>query len=208
MEITSDTEIPNEEEATPPQRSRRGRKKSPVWDHFTIENVSGGCSRACCKLCKQTFAYSSGSKIVGTSHLKRHITHGSCSMIKSEKRSRLALTAGTESEQDGGSVDTPPTKRRYRVSGYQNALFDPEKSLNYLAKMIILHDYPLHIVEQPAFVAFVESLNPRFKVLDVGSMEGEILAIYQREKESLVQVFFLSSLWYFLLNILGSPDKK
>lgn len=115
-------------------------------------------------------------------------------MIKSEKRSRLALTAGTESEQDGGSAEMPPLKRRYRVSGYPNALFDPEKSLNCLAKMIILHDYPLHIVEQPAFVAFVESLNPRFKVLDVGSMEGEILAIYQREKDNLVQVFFSCSL--------------
>lgn len=160
-----------------------------MWDHFTIENVSGGCARACCKLCKQTYAYSSGSKIAGTSHLKRHITQGSCPMIKREKRSRLALTAGTESEHDGGSAETPPTKRRYRVSGFPNALFDPEKSLNCLAKMIILHDYPLHIVEQPAFVAFVESLNPRFKVLDVGSMEGEVLAIYQREKENLVQTF-------------------
>ncbi|KAJ4755763.1 Zinc finger BED domain-containing protein RICESLEEPER 2 [Rhynchospora pubera] len=187
MELTSDAEIPNEE-ATPPPR-RRGRKKSQVWDHFTIENVSGGCTRACCKLCKQTFAYSSGSKIAGTSHLKRHITQASCPMIKNEKRSRLALTAGNESEQDGGSSEVPQLKRRYRVSGYPNALFDPERSLNCLAKMIILHDYPLHIVEQPAFVAFVESLNPRFKVLDVGSMEGEILAIYQREKENLVQTF-------------------
>ncbi|KAJ3672791.1 hypothetical protein LUZ60_006165 [Juncus effusus] len=189
-----DDEEQEEEEAFTPQPSRRGRKKSAVWDHFTVEHISGGCTRACCKLCKQTFAYSSGSKIAGTSHLKRHITLGSCPMIKSEKRAaRLALTPSSltpltpPDHHDAAGSSEPPQKRRYRVSGFSTTLFDPERSLNYLAKMIIMHDYPLHIVEQPAFVAFVESLNPRFKVLDVPSMEAEVFSIYQRDKQNLLQ---------------------
>ncbi|XXG52160.1 hypothetical protein AAC387_Pa03g0544 [Persea americana] len=42
---------------------RRRRKKSMVWEHFTVEAVAGGCARACCKRCKQTFAYSTGDNI-------------------------------------------------------------------------------------------------------------------------------------------------
>ncbi|XP_062212314.1 zinc finger BED domain-containing protein RICESLEEPER 1 [Phragmites australis] len=175
-------------EATPPTTSRRRRKKSLVWEHFTIEAVSGGATRACCKLCKQTFAYSSGSKIAGTSHLKRHISLGSCPKIKNQEQ-RLALPSTGGTDNDGEGTVERPSKRRYRYTGYANAAFDQDRSCSYLAKMIILHDYPIHIVQQPAFAAFIESLQPRFKVVDVDTMEGEVYGVYQKEKEYLMQAF-------------------
>ncbi|RRT69539.1 hypothetical protein B296_00016584 [Ensete ventricosum] len=147
---------------TAPSTTRRRRKKSMVWEHFTVEVVSNGCTRACCKLCKQTFAYSNGSKVAGTSHLKRHI----------------AL----------GSYTSDPPKKRYRTSGFVN-VFDQEESYLYLAKMIIVHEYPLHMVENPAFVSFVQSLQPRFKMVDVNAMEGEVLSVYHKEKQNLMQIF-------------------
>ncbi|KAD6795035.1 hypothetical protein E3N88_05931 [Mikania micrantha] len=61
---------------TKPTKHRKG--KSIVWEYFTVENVSAGIRRACCKQCNQSFAYSMGSKVAGTSHLKRHITKGRC----------------------------------------------------------------------------------------------------------------------------------
>uniref|UniRef100_A0A6V7QWJ6 BED-type domain-containing protein n=1 Tax=Ananas comosus var. bracteatus TaxID=296719 RepID=A0A6V7QWJ6_ANACO len=187
MGDASDSEPVNnaEAEVTPPTSKRR-RKKSMVWEHFTVEAVAGGCTRACCKLCKQTFAYSSGSKIAGTSHLKRHITLGSCPKLKDQERKHLALTSGTKN--DGDTTDLP-TKRRYRYSGYANAAFDQDRSCNNLAKMIIVHDYPLHIVEQPAFISFVESLQPRFRMVDVNTIQQEVLTVYQSEKVNLLQVF-------------------
>jgi hypothetical protein len=176
------------EETTPRTGIRRRRKKSLVWEHFTIEEVAGGATRACCNLCKQTFAYSSGSKIAGTSHLKRHITLGSCPKIKSQEQ-RLGLPSAGGTDNDGeGSVERR-TKRRYRYTGYANAAFDQDRSCSYLAKMIIQHDYPLHIVQQPIFATFIESLQPRFKVVDVDTMEGEVYAVYQKEKENLQQAF-------------------
>jgi hypothetical protein len=176
------------EETTPRTGIRRRRKKSLVWEHFTIEEVAGGATRACCNLCKQTFAYSSGSKIAGTSHLKRHITLGSCPKIKSQEQ-RLGLPSAGGTDNDGeGSVERR-TKRRYRYTGYANAAFDQDRSCSYLAKMIIQHDYPLHIVQQPIFATFIESLQPRFKIVDVDTMEGEVYAVYQKEKENLQQAF-------------------
>ncbi|WOL02380.1 zinc finger BED domain-containing protein RICESLEEPER 2-like isoform X2 [Canna indica] len=174
---------PRNIEVTPPT-TRRRKKKSMVWEHFTVEVVSGGCTRACCKLCKQTFAYSNGSKVAGTSHLKRHIALGSCPKIKSMEKQQLALASGTKA--DGDTADPP--KRRYRTSSFLN-IFDQEQSYTYLAKMIILHEYPLHMVENPSFLSFVQNLQPRFKMVDVNAMEGEILSIYHKEKQNLMQIF-------------------
>ena len=109
------------EVTTPPTTgTRRRRKKSLVWEHFTIEAVVGRATRACCKLCKQTFAYSSGSKIAGTSHRKRHITLGSCPKIKNQEQ-RLALPSTGGTDNDGEGTIERPTKRRYRYTGYANA---------------------------------------------------------------------------------------
>jgi hypothetical protein len=176
-------------EVTPPTLTRRRRKKSLVWEHFTIEPVPGerGCQRACCNLCKATFAYSSGTKIAGTSHLKRHITLGSCPMIKNQERKLTLTSAGGVTDNDGEGTAERPLKRRYRYTGFANATFDQDRSSSNLAKLIILHDYPLHIVQQPAFTAFTESLQPRFRVADVDTMEGEVYAVYQKGKESLLQ---------------------
>ncbi|CAL4950834.1 unnamed protein product [Urochloa decumbens] len=183
-DLVQGNELVAAEETTP---RRRRRKKSLVWEHFTIEEIAGG-TRACCNLCKQTFAYSSGSKIAGTSHLKRHITLGSCPKIKNQDQ-RLALPSAGGTDNDGEGTAERPTKRRYRYTGYANAAFDQERSCSYLAKMIIQHDYPLHIVQQPAFATFIESLQPRFKIVDVDMMEGEVYAVYQKEKENLLQAF-------------------
>ncbi|ONK60155.1 uncharacterized protein A4U43_C08F14970 [Asparagus officinalis] len=163
--------------------ARRRRKKSLVWEHFTVEAVAGGCTRACCKLCKQTFAYSSGSKIAGTSHLKRHIALGSCPKIKSEERRQLALASGMKID---GDITDPP-RRRYRST--LNSLFDQDVSCENLAKMIIIHEYPLHMVEQPAVVAFAQSLQPRFRMPSFNEIEGEIYTVYQKEKHNLLHVF-------------------
>ncbi|WOK97393.1 zinc finger BED domain-containing protein RICESLEEPER 2-like isoform X2 [Canna indica] len=178
----NDAETVNTE--TTPTTSRRGRKRSMVWEHFTVETVSGGCTRACCKLCKQTFAYSNGSKVAGTSHLKRHIALGSCPNIKNMERQQLALASGMKS--NGDTTDLP--KKRYRTSSF-GSTFDQEQSCTSLAKMIIVNEYPLHMVEHPAFLSFVQSVQPRFNMVDVNVMECEVLSVYHKERLNLMQVF-------------------
>ncbi|URE38006.1 hypothetical protein MUK42_36180 [Musa troglodytarum] len=64
-----------------------------------------------------------------------------------------------------------------------------DQSFVNLAKMIIVHEYPLDMVEHPAFVAFVQSLQPQFKMVDVSTIEGEVLSLYQKEKQNLMQAF-------------------
>uniref|UniRef100_A0A0A9DPD7 BED-type domain-containing protein n=1 Tax=Arundo donax TaxID=35708 RepID=A0A0A9DPD7_ARUDO len=107
-------------EAAPPTTARRQRKQSIIWEHFTTKVDSDGCTQACCNYCKRTFAYSSGSKCAGTSHLKRHITLGSCPVMKGQ---------GTD---NGGQIAAEkPSKRPCAY-----VPFNQNGSSSYLARMI------------------------------------------------------------------------
>lgn len=175
----------NIEEETP-QPNKRRKKKSVVWEHFTIENVGAGCRRACCKQCKQSFAYSTGSKVAGTSHLKRHIAKGSCPVVlRNQGNTPMAPhSAPSKMNEIWNDVNNTP-KRRYRTTGSPYVGFDPDRCRHEIARMIIMHDYPLHMVEHPGFVAFVQNLQPRFDMVSFSTVQGDCVATYLREKQGL-----------------------
>ncbi|KAK4481960.1 hypothetical protein RD792_012873 [Penstemon davidsonii] len=174
---------PNNSEAQP---TRRRKKKSIVWEHFTIETVGAGCRRACCKQCKQSFAYSTGSKVAGTSHLKRHIAKGTCPVVL-RNQEKNELTPFSAPSKMGTYTDTTP-KRRYRTANVPYLTFDADRCRHEIARMIIMHDYPLHMVEHPGFVTFVQNLQPRFDMVSFNTVQGDCVATYLREKQSIQRV--------------------
>lgn len=179
--FTPDNEQPNSET----QSNKRRRKKSIVWEHFTVETVSAGCTRACCKQCKKSFAYITGSKLAGTSHLKRHIALGICPVSR-RNQEKNQLTPYASAAQDGftrNSTDVP--KRRYRGTPVSANPFDQDRCNQEIAKMIIMHDYPLHMVEHSGFINFVQTLQPQFNIASFNSIQGDCLALYLREKQNL-----------------------
>ena len=164
------------------QPNKRRRKKSIVWEHFTVESVGAGCIRACCKQCKKSFAYITGSKLAGTSHLKRHISLGICPVSR-QKNQLIPYVPGSK------TTATDPPKRRYRASpGIPSFNFDQNRCSQEIARMIILHDYPLHIVEQPGFVEFVRTLQPQFNMFSFNTIQGDCVAIFLKEKQSLLNM--------------------
>lgn len=174
-----------------PQPTKRRKKKSMVWEHFTIETVGVGCRRACCKQCKQSFAYSTGSKVAGTSHLKRHIAKGSCPMVLRGQQPDPSTPYSGPLKIGNDSTGPTPTptpdtqpKRRYRTASVPYAAFDSDQCRQEIAQMIILHDYPLHIVEHPGFMAFVRNLQPGFEMANFSTVQGDCIATYLREKQS------------------------
>lgn len=168
------------------QSNKRRRKKSIVWEYFTIEPVSAGCSRACCKQCKRTFAYISGSKQAGTSHLKRHIAQGICpvSRLNQEKNQLIPCSPASQN----GSVRAPPRKRCRASPGSVTIALDREHCIHEIAKMIALHDYPIGMVEQPGFIEFARTLQPNFSMVSFDSVHSEIVCIYRREKQVLANL--------------------
>lgn len=159
----------NEHPASPldSQPNKRRRKKSIVWEHFTVENVSPEITRACCKQCKQTFAYSTGSKFAGTSHLKRHIALGTCLRRKEEKNNQLT----PYTPKNGGTGSASQPRRRYRGSPFTPSVpFDSDVSRQEIAKMIIMNEYPLHMVAHPTFVSFIRTLQPQFNMVNFNTV--------------------------------------
>ncbi|KAF9690174.1 hypothetical protein SADUNF_Sadunf01G0168300 [Salix dunnii] len=181
MAITPVTPTDNNEPPTSEEQpSKRRRKKSIVWEHFTIETVGAGCMRACCKQCKKSFAYITGSKLAGTSHLKRHIALGICPVSR-QKNESSPYTPGSK---------TDPPKKRFRASpGFSGIPLDQDRCNHEIAKMIIQHDYPLHIVEHPAFIEFVRTLQPHYNMASFNTIQGECVDVYLREKQRLLNLF-------------------
>ncbi|XP_031282814.1 zinc finger BED domain-containing protein DAYSLEEPER-like [Pistacia vera] len=181
MLAIQDTQPNNEVTSPETQPNKRRKKKSIVWEHFTIETVSAGCRRACCKQCKQSFAYSTGSKVAGTSHLKRHIAKGTCpALLRNQGNNQLT----PYTPRMGGSE---PPKRRYRSPSVPYISFDQDRCRHEIARMIIMHNYPLHMVEHPGFITFVQNLQPRFDKVSFNTVQGDCVATYLREKQSLMK---------------------
>ncbi|KAF5203457.1 Zinc finger bed domain-containing protein ricesleeper [Thalictrum thalictroides] len=180
---------PGSEPGTPEvQPNKRRGRKSIVWEHFTVQDVGGGSTRACCKQCQQTFAYSSGTKLSGTSHLKRHIDNGICLATRRKEKNQLKSSA-PRGDGTGTSMDVPAPKRQCNGSSYSvNPPFDQERCRHELAKMIIMHEYPLHMVEHPAFISFVKKLQPLFNMVDLNTVQGDCMAIYQKEKQEILKL--------------------
>lgn len=52
-----------------------------------------------------------------------------------------------------------------------------------------MHDYPLHMVEHPGFVAFVQNLQPQFNMVTFNTVQGDCVATYLMEKQNLMKYF-------------------
>ncbi|KAL8153589.1 hypothetical protein V2J09_011349 [Rumex salicifolius] len=170
--------------ATPKPQMQKGRSnKSIVWDHFTIMNVGDDCYRACCKQCNKSYAYSIGPKMSGTSHLKRHIDTGMCSVSQVQYNN---LPSGLELKNV--MTSEPPKKRQRATNGALAIPFSQKRCINDIARMVLLHDYSLDLVEHPGFIEFVQSLQPQFETVSSGAIYDECMAIYSSEKMSLVNL--------------------
>ncbi|CAM8938641.1 unnamed protein product [Rhodiola kirilowii] len=164
------------------QPYKRRKKKSIVWEHFTVEYVGDGCRRAFCNECKQSFAYSNGSKVAGTSHLKRHIPNGRCAAIlRNELRD-----PSTPFTPKSNSSRTP--RRRYKASVLPTATSDADQYRHTLAKMMIMHDYDLHMVEHNGFTTFLQNLQPRYDTINFSTLQGDCIATYLREKHDIMSL--------------------
>ena len=54
--------------------------------------------------------------------------------------------------------------------------------------MIILHEYPLSIVDHIRFREFVASLQPLFKLVSRNTLKSDILKIYDNEREKALKM--------------------
>jgi hypothetical protein len=66
--------------------------------------------------------------------------------------------------------------------------FNQDIARNAVAKMIILHEYPLAMVEHIGFREFCASMQPLFKVVSRNTIKNDIMKIYNSEKENTMKL--------------------
>ncbi|KAL0015504.1 hypothetical protein SO802_002573 [Lithocarpus litseifolius] len=71
------------------------------------------------------------------------------------------------------------------LNAYQ---FDQNIVRNNLARMVILHEYPLSIVDHFGFRVFVKSLQPLFKLISRNTLKSDIIKIYENEREKALKM--------------------
>jgi hypothetical protein len=82
-------------------------------------------------------------------------------------------------------------------------VFDPIKSRQNFAKMIIAHEYHFHCLSHHFFKVFVSDLQSYFKMLSRNTVRLDCINIYEEERVSLYKLFgkldcrfsFTSDLW-------------
>ena len=60
--------------------------------------------------------------------------------------------------------------------------FDQENARKDLASMIVLHEYPLTMVDHVGFRKYSNTLQPLFKMVSRNTIKNDILKIYDYEK--------------------------
>ncbi|XP_075480113.1 zinc finger BED domain-containing protein RICESLEEPER 2-like [Primulina tabacum] len=149
-----------------PSETRKRKLTSDVWNHFERKKING-MDKAICNYCKKSL---SGQSKHGTTHLREHFKICPRRTV-SDIRQKLLIK-----EQNKGE---------FAIKGFQ---FDQETSRSILAEMIILHEYPLAIVEHHGFHKLLASLQPLFKVPNRNTIKNDILKMYDYEKTKVLSL--------------------
>jgi hypothetical protein len=165
---TQDTiEIDND---VPIGSKRKPKLKSEVWKEFDRVEING-VWKAKCMWCKK---YLGGNTKNGTNHLRGHLEICPDRAVrKGFKQSSLKLTANA---QDG-----TVTLEKYT--------FDQDVARKELALMIIVHEYPLSMVDHDGFRKFCAALQPLFKVVSRNTIRKDIIDMYEVQKQSMLKYF-------------------
>ncbi|KAJ9541894.1 hypothetical protein OSB04_028400 [Centaurea solstitialis] len=143
--------------------SKKRKLTSDVWNHFEKKMVNG-LVKAECNYCKKKLV---GGSRDGTTHLRDHLK--SCARRGCRDMRQQVLRMGQK--KTGGQANLACLN------------FNPEKSRKDLAEMVIVHEYPLVMVEHHRFRKFVVGLQPLFKVPCRNMLKKYILKIYDYEKD-------------------------
>ncbi|KAL0320582.1 UNVERIFIED_CONTAM: Zinc finger BED domain-containing protein RICESLEEPER 1 [Sesamum radiatum] len=208
------------------------RLTSVVWNHF--ERVrKADAQYAVCVHCKKKLSGSSNS---GTTHLRNHLlrclkrSNYDVSQILSAKRKRketsqsplrqsnLGLTTTYEEGKVKDEILSPiPLKFDQELKKEEptqtinlgSVKFDQERSRLDLARMIMLHGYPLAMVDHVGFKVFVKNLQPMFEVNNNGAIELDCMAIYSKEKQKVYEaIHHLHGRINLAVDMWGSPESS
>ncbi|KAI5338992.1 hypothetical protein L3X38_018264 [Prunus dulcis] len=159
----NNTEATSSTQAT--MNKRKGR--SPASEHFENKEIRGQM-KAVCIHCKNILGASSKN---GTRRLLDHVK--SC-LYKRQRTVDQSMLNPTKLSD--GTV---------KLGTYN---FDHDHARKKLANMIILHEYPLSIVDYIGFKMYFNALQPLFKVCSRNTIKKDIFKVFKLEREKTMKL--------------------
>ncbi|KAK2967235.1 hypothetical protein RJ640_002062, partial [Escallonia rubra] len=206
------------------------RLTSVVWNHFERVRKADICHAVCLHCNKKL----SGSSNSGTTHLRNHLirclkrSNHDVSQLLSAKRKRresapslIKVDATQRKGEDYFIASKKKDEDVVPISSYKfdqeqkkdetinlgSVKFDQERSRLDLAHMIMLHGYPLAIVEDVGFKVFVKNLQPLFEVISNSAIELDCMTIYAQEKQKVYErMHNLHGKISLAVGLWGSPE--
>ncbi|XP_058747187.1 zinc finger BED domain-containing protein DAYSLEEPER-like [Vicia villosa] len=168
-QIENTTPCESQAETQVTQRTRTRKLTSDVWLHFQRKwSVADGKMKANCNRCGTKL---SGDPGQGTSHLRNHWK--TCAL----RNTRDIRQAIIKTEQ----VDN----QTVMVGSYS---FNQDIARRSAARMIILHEYPLAMVDHIGFKDFCAVMQPLFNVVSRNTIKADIMKLYKEEKENTMKL--------------------
>ncbi|KAM3224402.1 hypothetical protein ACQJBY_057657 [Aegilops geniculata] len=159
-----------EEEEENVEVASKRKLTSTVWAEFKRVKVAGKW-KAKCVYCSKELG---GEPKNGTKHLHYHL--GICVLKKIKTKgktlSQSSLRFGSASQ---GKVNV------------ENYTFDQDLARKELASMIVVHEYPLSIVDHAGFRRFVSALQPLFKMVTRNTIRKDIVNAYKAERKKAIE---------------------
>jgi hypothetical protein len=138
-----DDELVEEEEEDGPATGAKRKLTSVVWNEFKRVRYIG-TTKAKCMYC---FKKLSGETSHVTRHLHDHLKSCTLRKLKTTGNKTLSQSCFRFGSTDSGTIQV------------ENYTFDQDVARKELATMIILHEYPLSMVDHAGFRRFVSALS-------------------------------------------------
>ncbi|XP_028183998.1 zinc finger BED domain-containing protein RICESLEEPER 4-like [Glycine soja] len=146
-----------------------GRLKSIVWNHFDKIKTIDGQDKAQCKYCKKLLE---GASKNGTKHLHAHMEKCIQKRLHDKGKGQTFLIP-----------KVTQGKQELTAGGYNE-----ENARKDLACSIIMHEYPLSIVNHVGFRIFLATLQPQFQCPSRNTIKKEIFNVYDFEKSIVMKL--------------------
>ena len=146
--ILSDDEDGQEQEVEEVNEAGKRKLTSKVWLEMKKMRINGEW-KAKCNWCHKTLTAGSWN---GTKHLKLHLQSCTLRKLKTKDGKTLHQSSLKVMAENDGKVSM------------ESYTFNQEYARAELGNMLVLHDYPLSMVDHVGFRRFVAALQPLFKL--------------------------------------------
>ncbi|XP_072149507.1 zinc finger BED domain-containing protein RICESLEEPER 2-like [Setaria viridis] len=170
MDDDEDEEVEEEEEDGVEVGSKR-KLTSVVWKEFKRVRWNGKI-KAKCMYCSSKLG---GETRSGTKHLHDHLKICTLRKIHLSRNKTLSQASLRFNATDSGKVSV------------ENYTFDQEIERKELGAMMVLHEYPLSMVDHAGFRRFVHALQPLFKIGTRNTLRKHTIDQYELERKKAIQ---------------------